>query len=157
MDVLIISNEDQCRSRIAQVLLESYGRGMKIFTAGIAEGNAVPDIVSQVMMQKGYEISRKKPTPISNYAVSKWGCVISLCDEAEEEIKMLNLNFEHLATFRFDDPLQDMTLDEADLSQQISAVFEDMNHALYEFYRDTLSELLMPRCTCGANTFCRCE
>ncbi|MBT9869619.1 hypothetical protein GPK99_12515 [Phocaeicola vulgatus] len=35
--------------------------------------------------------------------------------------------------------------------------YETMYRELYEFYRDELSEQLLPRCTCGANTYCRCE
>ena len=38
-----------------------------------------------------------------------------------------------------------------------SALYETMYRELYEFYRDELSEQLLPRCTCGANTYCRCE
>ena len=60
MDILLISNEDACRSRIAQELLHTFGRGMNISTAGVMEGNCVPDVVCNVMEQNGYGISRKK-------------------------------------------------------------------------------------------------
>lgn len=45
MDILLLSNEDTCRSRIAQELLHTFGRGMNISTAGVMEGNCVPDVV----------------------------------------------------------------------------------------------------------------
>ena len=53
MDILLLSNEDTCRSRIAQELLHAFGRGMNISTAGIMEGNCVPDAVCNVMEQNG--------------------------------------------------------------------------------------------------------
>ena len=56
MDILLISNEDACRSRIAQELLHTFGRGMNISTAG---QDCVPDVVCDVMEQNGYGISRK--------------------------------------------------------------------------------------------------
>ena len=62
MDILLISNEDTCRSRIAQELLHAFGRGMNISTAGIMEGNCVPDAVCNVMEQNGFSVSRKKPS-----------------------------------------------------------------------------------------------
>ena len=34
MNLLIISNADSCRSRIAQALLSSFGKGMKVYSAG---------------------------------------------------------------------------------------------------------------------------
>ena len=53
--ILIVSNNDMCRSRMAQEILNSFGRGMKISTAGILAGNSVPDVVCQVMEQNGYD------------------------------------------------------------------------------------------------------
>ena len=71
MDILLISNEDTCRSRIAQELLHAFGRGMNISTAGIMEGNCVPDAVCNVMEQNGFSVSscclvvRAVQTPIA--------------------------------------------------------------------------------------------
>ena len=56
-NILIVSNNDMCRSRMAQEILNSFGRGMKISTAGILAGNSVPDVVCQVMEQNGYDFS----------------------------------------------------------------------------------------------------
>ena len=47
--------------------------------------------------------------------------------------------------------------DETELEHRISELYETMYRELYEFYRDELSEQLLPRCTCGANTYCRCR
>lgn len=157
MDILLISNEDICRSRIAQALLSSYGRGFKITTAGITEGSSVPNLVYDFMSNKGHEVSTKKPAPISNFVGQKWNLIMTLSKEAEEEVKLLNMQTDHLVSYKFEDPFADLSLDKEDLESQLSALYDDMYKELYEFYRDVLSELVMPRCTCGANTFCRCE
>ena len=157
MDILLVSNGDMCRSRMAQELLYSFGKGMKISTAGIAEGNMVPSVVSSVMAQKGYEVSRKKPVAVATYANRHWDMVVTLCKEAADEIKYITLDTEHLLHLEYDDPLSDVSLSEDEQEQQIAALYEDMYRSLYEFYRDTLSEYLAPRCTCGANDYCRCQ
>ena len=54
-------------------------------------------------------------------------------------------------------PFQHIYEDETELEHRISELYETMYRELYEFYRDELSEQLLPRCTCGANTYCRCE
>ena len=72
MDILLISNEDTCRSRIAQELLHAFGRGMNISTAGIMEGNCVPDAVCNVMEQNGFSVSRKKPSGVGTYTHRSW-------------------------------------------------------------------------------------
>ncbi len=83
-NILIVSNNDMCRSRMAQEILNSFGRGMKISTAGILAGNSVPDVVCQVMEQNGYDFSRRKPCDVATYAQQTWDYVITLCPEAEE-------------------------------------------------------------------------
>ena len=92
MDILLISNEDTCRSRIAQELLHAFGRGMNISTAGIMEGNCVPDAVCNVMEQNGFSVSRKKPSGVGTYTHRSWDYVITLCKEAGEELKFITLD-----------------------------------------------------------------
>lgn len=157
MEILLISNEDMCRTRIAQELLYSFGRGMKLFTAGITEGSNVPDVVVNVMQQHGYEISRKKPVSVAVYNDHQWDYIITLSKDAEKEYQYLKLNTQHVIHLVFDDALNDMNLSEEELQEQVSALYEDMFKNLYEVYRDKISESLRPRCTCGANDYCRCE
>ena len=57
MNILIVSNNDACRSRMAMEILTSFGRGMKVFTAGVLPGNGIPDTVFSVMEQNGYHLS----------------------------------------------------------------------------------------------------
>lgn len=157
MDILLVSNEDTCRTRIAQELLNSFGRGMKISTAGISEGSYIPDAVCNVMEENGYSPSRKKPSGIGIYTRQSWDYVITLCQEAEDDLKYVQLDTRHFARFYFDDPFKKRGLNENEQELQVAALYKEMYYQLYEFYRDELSEQLMPRCTCGANVYCRCE
>lgn len=156
MDILLVSNEDTCRSRIAQELLNSFGRGMTISTAGVMAGNYIPDAVGNVMEQNGYSISMKKPSGVEAYAGKPWDYVITLCREAEEELKYLKLDAKQQAHFHFDDPFKGFG-SESEQEQQVAALYNAMYRQLYEFYRSELMEQLMPRCICGANVYCRCE
>lgn len=157
MDILLVSNDDCCRSRMAQELLNSFGRGMLLSTAGIMEGNYISDVVCNVMEQNGYSVSRKKPSVIQSYTRQSWDYVITLCQEAEDELKYMNLKTKHYARFYFEDPFKKRGQSEDEQEQQIAALYKVMYRDLYEFYRDELNEQLVPRCTCGANIYCRCE
>ena len=59
--------------------------------------------------------------------------------------------------FDFEDPFKNRFQNESEQEKQVASLYETMYRRLYEFYRDELSEQLLPRCTCGANTYCRCE
>ena len=87
MNILIVSNNDACRSRMAMEILTSFGRGMKVFTAGVLPGNGIPDTVFSVMEQNGYHLSHKKPVDVELYCHQPWDYVVTLCREAEESRK----------------------------------------------------------------------
>ena len=157
MDILLISNDDVCRSRMAQEILNAFGRGMKITTAGIVEGNHVPEEVCQVMVQHGYDLSRRKPVAVSALAVKSWDFIVTLCEEAETELPSLGLTSKYAEHFHFDDPFRNRTMNEEETGEKLNGLYEEMYRTLFRFYRDYVADLIMPACTCGANTYCRCE
>ena len=149
MNILLVSNSDICRSRMAQKILSSFGYGTKIFTSGVLPGRVVPSSVVGVMEQNGYDCSRKKASDVDIYCHQPWDYVITLCEEAKEVEGDFNKEVKNWKHFSFDDPFQHIYEDETELEHRISELYETM-------YRE-LSEQLLPRCTCGANTYCRCE
>ena len=156
-NILIVSNNDMCRSRMAQEILNSFGRGMKISTAGILAGNSVLDVVCQVMEQNGYDFSRRKPCDVATYAQQTWDYVITLCPEAEEVQKEMQGVVRKYVSFNFTDPFQGGIHVEDEQEERLRALYDIMHKELYEFFRSELMEKLLPRCSCGANTYCRCE
>ena len=137
MNILIVSNNDACRSRMAMEILTSFGRGMKVFTAGVLPGNGIPDV--------------------ELYCHQPWDYVVTLCREAEESRKDFDNVVRNWKHFLYNDPFQAYYNDEDLVEQQVAEVYDLMHRQLYEFYRDELSEQLLPRCRCGANIYCRCE
>ena len=136
-NILIVSNSDTCRSRMAQEILNSFGRGMKISTAGVLVGNSVPDVAT--------------------YAQQTWDYVITLCPEAEEVQKEMQGVVRKYVSFNFTDPFQGGIHVEDEQEERVRALYDIMHKELYEFFRSELMEKLLPRCSCGANTYCRCE
>lgn len=157
MEILIVSNGDACRSRMAEEILNSFGRGMKISTAGVLTGNTIPDAVCNVMEQNGYSLSRRKPCEAGMYLGRSWDCVITLCPEAEEVEKEMVGEVKQRFHLSFDDPFRTRISDESEQEQQVMSLYNVMYRELFRFFRSELNEQLIPRCTCGANTYCRCE
>lgn len=157
MDILLISNNDICRSRMAKEILAFFGKGTKIFTAGVLPGGVIPESVVNVMERNGYEISHKKATDANLYSHQSWDYVITLCEEAEDACRDFDKEVKTWKHFSFADPFTGSFGDEDGREERVSELYEVMHKQLYEFYRDELSERLLPRCTCGANNYCRCE
>ena len=60
-------------------------------------------------------------------------------------------------SFNFTDPFQGGIHVEDEQEERVRALYDIMHKELYEFFRSELMEKLLPRCSCGANTYCRCE
>ena len=103
MNILLVSNSDICRSRMAQKILSSFGYGTKIFTSGVLPGRVVPSSVVGVMEQNGYDCSRKKASDVDIYCHQPWDYVITLCEEAKEVEGDFNKEVKNWKHFSFDD------------------------------------------------------
>ena len=172
MNILLVSNNDMCRSRMAQKILSSFGHGIRIFTSGVLPGRVIPSSVVGVMEQNGYDCSRKKASDVDIYCHQPWDYVITLCEEAKEVEGDFNKEVKNWKHFSFDDPFQHVYGDETELEYRISELYETMYCELYEFYRDELSEpVVSHRClgilthplglkvipSFSNNSFCFCQ
>ena len=157
IQILLVSNEDVCRSRIAQALLESFGRGMKITTAGVAVPSVIPRSLRTAMDENGLQNIGGKPQDAALFEHTPWDCILTLCPEAESYVKELGLSAKYYHAFDFK-PIEDRDFqNEGVLRDQLTELHDTMYRELYKFHRDVLSDIIMPMCTCGANTYCRCE
>lgn len=79
------------------------------------------------------------------------------CPEAEEVQKEMQGVVRKYVSFNFTDPFQGGIHVEDEQEERVRALYDIMHKELYEFFRSELMEKLLPRCSCGANTYCRCE
>ena len=154
--ILIISSEDVCRSRMAKALLADFGRGMHLTTAGVIAGNVIPQLTDEVMGEHGYELSHQKAKALSDIQVECIDFVITLCPDAKEAFLDMGLDIKSQAHFDISDPFAQRG-SEDQLRTAVETTYEELYRSLFRLYRNVLSDMLMPTCTCGANTYCRCE
>ena len=140
MNILLVSNSDICRSRMAQKILSSFGHGTKIFTSGVLPGRVVPSSVVGVMEQNGYDCSRKKASDVDIYCHQPWDYVITLCEDSNSHNRVeftsndgvLSINWEDvLAVFSAkvtgaEDGTQVASLDDTQV-QQMRDIMWEMN------------------------------
>ena len=142
MNILLVSNSDICRSRMAQKILSSFGYGTKIFTSGVLPGRVVPSSVVGVMEQNGYDCSRKKASDVDIYCHQPWDYVITLCEEAKEVEGDFNKEVKTGSIFLLMTRFSIFMRMKQNWNISISELYETMYRELYEFYRDELSEQL---------------
>ena len=155
MNILLVSNSDICRSRMAQKILSSFGHGIRIFTSGVLPGRVIPSSVVGVMEQNGYDCSRKKASDVDIYCHQPWDYVITLCEEAKEVEGDFNKEVKNWKHFSFDDPFQHIYEDETELEHRISELYETMSHKCLDILTHPLRLKVIP--SFSNNSFCFCQ
>ena len=145
MNLLIISNADSCRSRIAQALLSSFGKGMKVYSAGTMPAAEIHPLVLKLIKETGIEPNTQPPHSIL------------LSGTADDIRNLFRKEVKHWYHLPFEDLFSTAAPSEAELWDRLIRLKEDIQRKMYELYRDDLREQVLPRCSCGANDFCRCE
>ena len=155
-NILLVSDEDLCRSRMAKALLADFGRGMHLFTAGVVAGTTISQLVDEVMEEHGQEISHSAPMALSSVDLAQMDFVVTLTAEAQEAVTALGVQPVKMASLQIADPFRGHGSVEQK-REALEQTYEELHRALFRLYRNVLSDMLMPTCTCGANTYCRCE
>ena len=157
MNLLIISNADSCRSRIAQALLSSFGKGMKVYSAGTMPAAEIHPLVLKLIKETGIEPNTQPPHSIREYTNENWDHIIVLSGTADDIRNLFRKEVKHWYHLPFEDLFSTAAPSEAELWDRLIRLKEDIQRKMYELYRDDLREQLLPRWSCGANDFCRCE
>ena len=94
---------------------------------------------------------------IYEYTNKSWDTIIVLSETTDEIRNHFSKEVKHWYYLPFDELFPTISADGTDLWEGLLRLKEEIGKKIYELYRDELKEQLLPRCTCGANDFCRCE
>ena len=82
--VLFVCVENAGRSQIAEAFANKYGKGtLEALSAGTMPSNEVNPFVVQVMLEKGFDLSRNKPRLITGHMVQEADMIIVMGCSAE--------------------------------------------------------------------------
>ncbi len=104
MKILILCTGNSCRSQMAQGVLQSFDKMLKVYSAGTEIAKEVNPLAIKAMAEIGIDISSHKPRSVNEYLNEEWDYVITVCGGVKEACPMFSgkvLNRVHLG---FDDP-----------------------------------------------------
>ncbi|MBW3548103.1 MAG: arsenate reductase ArsC [Actinobacteria bacterium] len=83
-EILVVCTHNAGRSVAARVLLDHYGQGrVTVRSAGSAPGDAINPAVAQVLAERGLDVSREFPKPLTDEAVRAADVVVTMgCGDA---------------------------------------------------------------------------
>jgi arsenate reductase (thioredoxin) len=76
MKIFFLSNQNSCRSQMAEAILRSFDKELEIYSAGIEPSDHVSPIAIEVMAEKGINLEPQEPRHYSKFK----GCRVRLPD-----------------------------------------------------------------------------
>lgn len=83
-EILVVCTHNAGRSVAARVLLDHYGQGrVAVRSAGSAPGDAINPAVAQILAERGLDVSKDFPKPLTDEAVRAADVVVTMgCGDA---------------------------------------------------------------------------
>jgi arsenate reductase len=105
---------------MAHGFLQSFDKRLQVFSAGTEPAARVNPTAIDVMKKVDIDISKHRPTHVSQYLNEEWDYVITVCDSAKETCPVFPGKVRHRLHMGFDDP------------SQVKGSYTEI---MYEFYR----------------------
>ena len=104
MKIFFLSNQNSCRSQMAEAILRSYGGNLKIYSAGIFPSDHVSAIAIEVMAEKGINLEPLIPEHYTRFDDIEFDYLITVGDGTVEELRIPPIKYKRKMHLGFHNP-----------------------------------------------------
>lgn len=137
MKVLILCTGNSCRSQMAHGFLQSFDKGLQVFSAGTEPAARINPTAVKVMKEAGIDISNHKPKNVDQYLNDEWDYVITVCDDANETCPFFPGKVSNRLHMRFMDPSK-ATGSEEFIMSEFRRIRDEIMREFRTFYEKNL-------------------
>ncbi|HML86329.1 MAG TPA: arsenate reductase ArsC [Bacteroidales bacterium] len=95
MQVLIVGTQNSARSQMAHAWLAANNSEIEVYSAGVTPSNNIPEEVISSMKEIGIDLTGQEPKAITEYLDKKWDIVISVSEEARDQMPTFTKKVRH--------------------------------------------------------------
>ena len=150
MKILILCTGNSCRSQMAHGFLQSFDKGIEVYSAGTEPAKEVNPIAVEVMAEAGVDISNHTPHDVREYINQAWDYVITVCGGANESCPAFIGKVGKRMHIGFDDPSHATGTPEF-IDSEFRRVRDEIRNAFARFYITEIRKEELPKCSCGGN------
>ena len=86
MKIFFISNQNSCRSQMAEAILRSFDKNLEIYSAGIKPVDHISPVAIEVLSEIGIELKPSIPIHFSKFDNLEFDYLITVGDGTNEEL-----------------------------------------------------------------------
>lgn len=104
MRVFFLSNQNSCRSQMAEAILRSLDKSMEIYSAGIKPVDHISPVAIEVLSEIGIELKPSVPLHYSKFEKLEFDYLITVGDGTNEELKIPSIKYKRKLHLGFHNP-----------------------------------------------------
>jgi arsenate reductase (thioredoxin) len=131
MKILILGTGNSCRSQLAHGFLQSFDKRLQVFSSGTEPAARVNPTAIDVMKKVDIDISKHRPTHVSQYLSEEWDYVITIWENPKKTCPVFQGKVRHWLHIGFDDP----SLVRGSYVEVINEFYRVRNDIRDEFYK----------------------
>jgi arsenate reductase (thioredoxin) len=138
MKVFFLSNQNSCRSQMAEAILRSYNNGLEIYSAGIDPAHHVSPVAIEVMAEIGICLKPQVPQHYSNFDHMEFDYLITVGDSTAEELKIPPIKCRKKMHLGFHNPYRN-SKNREEIRQKCREIRDEIITEMDYFYHKILS------------------
>lgn len=141
MKIFFLSNQNSCRSQMAEAILRSYNNGLEIYSAGIDPAGHVSPVAIEVMAEAGISLEPHVPQHYSRFAHMEFDYLITVGDGTAEELKIPPIRYKRKIHLGFHNPYKN-SKNKEEIRQKCREIRDEIQTELDYFYHRILLKQL---------------
>lgn len=143
MKIFFLSNQNSCRSQMAEAILRSYDQKLDILSAGIEPTNHISPVAIEVMNEIGINLKPHVPAHFSEFENQEFDYLITVGDGTTEELKIPQLNFKRKMHLGFHNPYKN-SKNKEEIKQKCREIRDEIKTEMDYFYNKILNKKKQP-------------
>ncbi len=137
MKIFFLSNQNSCRSQMAEAILRNYDRNLEIYSAGIAPADHVSPVAIEVMKEIGIDLKPHVPQHFSKFNHLEFDYLITVGDGTAEQLKIPPINCKRKMHLGFHNPYQN-SKNKEEIKQKCREIRDEIKIEMDYFYHRML-------------------
>jgi arsenate reductase (thioredoxin) len=139
MRIFFLSNQNSCRSQMAEAILRSFDKDLEIYSAGIEPAGHVSPIAIEIMAEKGINLEPREPQHYTKFVHMEFDYLITVGDGTVEELKIPPIKYKRKMHLGFHNPYKN-SRNKEEIRQKCAEISDEIFTEMDYFYNRILKK-----------------
>ncbi len=141
MKIFFLSNQNSCRSQMAEAILRSFDKSLEIYSAGIKPVDHISPVAIEVLSEISIKLKPSEPVHFSIFNKLEFDYLITVGDGTNEELKIPSIKYKRKLHLGFHNPYKRFK-NRDELKVKCREIREEIYLELDYFYNRIIKEKL---------------